>query len=178
MYQKILIFCLPVIFLVGCSSVVRQGSGGGAEILTERELWRMHKDVRFTSFMYDNRSVKEGLLLRWEPDSILIQPRGTDQPVRIPAPGVVRIKIEVGNRIWEAMAIGTVAAGGYFGLVRSYDLSGVTLGEAIWKVFVPPVILVTSIAIGSSIDRYKEYMVPEGFEFDYDEANSLYELLE
>ena len=147
-------------------------------MLTERNLWRLHGDVPYTHFEYADGSRSEGLLLRWKPDSILVQPRQTDLPLKIPASGVIRIKIEVGNRIWEALTIGAVTAGGYFGLARSYDLGGVTLEEAIWKVLVPPVILVTSIAIGSGMDRYKEYIVPEGFEFDYDDANSLYELLE
>ena len=178
MLKKVLIIGFPALLLVACSSVFKRASGDGDNILTERTLWRLHRDVPYTHFEYADGSRSEGLLLRWKPDSILVQPRETDLPVKIPASGVIRIKIEVGNRIWEALTIGTIAAGGYFGLAGSYDLSGVTLGEAIWKVLVPPVILVTSIAIGSGMDKYEEYILPEELEFDYDEANSLYELLE
>ncbi len=178
MYQKILIFCLLVIFLVGCSSVVRQGSEGGAEVLTERELWQMHKDVRFASFIYDDRSKIEGLLLRWQPDSILIQPRGADQPILIPSSGIIGIRVETGNRILESLALGTVAAGAYIGSVKSYDLGGATVTEAMAKLLGPPLIIFGAIAIGSSMEKYKLYSVPAGFEFDFEEANSLYELLE
>lgn len=178
MLRKILIIGFAALLLLSCSSVLKRGSGDEDNILTEWTLWRLHGDVPYTQFLYADGSRSEGLLLRWKQDSILVQPRQTDLPVKIPASGVVGLKIEVGNRIWEALTIGTIAAAGYFGLAGSYDLGGVTLEEAIWKLFVPPVILVTSIAIGSGMDRYEEYIVPEDFEFDFDEANSLYELLE
>lgn len=178
MYKKILIFCLLAIFLVGCSSVVRKGSEGSAEILTEQELWRMHRDVRYISFTYEDGSVLDGLLLRWEPDSILIQPRGTEQPTKIPSSGVIGIRVEIGNRILESLALGTAAAGGYIGLAKSYNLGGASATEAITKLLGPPLIIFGAIAFGSSMEKYRLYRVPQEFEFDYEKANSLYELLE
>jgi hypothetical protein len=146
--------------------------------LTERELWRIHRSIRFTSFIYEDGSVLDGLLLRWEPDSILIQPRGMDQPAKIPSSGVIGLKVEIGNRILESLALGTATAGAYIGLAKSYSLSEASTTEAIAKLLGPPLIIFGAIAIGSSMEKYRLYRVPEEFEFDYDEANSLYELLE
>jgi hypothetical protein len=168
------------IAVLSCSNSVLKNPFGKEKItnLTERELWRMHKDVRFASFIYDDRSEIEGLLLRWQPDSILIQPREADQPIQIPSSGIIRIRIETGNRILESLILGTVAAGAYVGSVKSYDLGGATATEAMTKLLGPPLIIFGAIAVGSSMEKYRLYRVPEGFEFDYEEANSLYELLE
>ncbi len=177
---KWIIFGFLVIAVLSCSNAVLKNPFEKENIinLTERELWRMHKDVRYASFIYDDRSAIEGLLLRWQPDSILIQPRGADQPIQIPSSGIIGIKIETGNRILESLVLGTVAAGAYVGLVKSYDLGEATATEAMTKLLGPPLIIFGAIAIGSSMEKYKFYTVPAGFEFDYEEANSLYELLE
>ena len=172
------ILLLLVLLTSGCSTVVRRGDDKPREVLTERQLWRIHRDIHYTYFEYKDGQVREGILLKWMPDSILVQPRGKNKPVRIPTEGIKSIRIEVGNRIWEGLAIGSGMAGIYIALAKSYDLNDISLGQAIWKLFVPPAILVSSIAIGSGMDKHKEYIVPEGFRFDYDEANSLYKLLE
>ena len=171
---------LLLISVLSCSSALIKNSfeRENVDILTERELWRMHKDVRFASFIYDDRSEIEGLLLRWQPDSILIQPRGADQPIRIPSSGIIGIRIETGNRILESLILGTVAAAAYVGSVKSYDLGETSATEAMTKLLGPPLIIFGAIAVGSSMEKYRLYRVPEGFEFDYEEANSLYELLE
>lgn len=178
--SKWIIFGFLVIAVLSCSNVVLKDSFEKDNIvnLTERELWRMHRDVRFTSFVYDNSPVIEGLLLRWEPDSILIQPRGTDQPAKIPSSGIIGVRVETGNRILESLVLGTVAAGAYAGLAKSYDLGEASAAEALAKLLGPPLIIFGAIAVGSSVETFKLYRVPEGFEFDYEEANSLYELLE
>lgn len=177
---KWIIFGFLVMAVLSCSNVAFKNSFEKDNIinLTERELWRMHRDVRFASFIYEDGSVLDGLLLRWEPDSILIQPRGTEQPTKIRSSGVIGIKIETGNRILESLALGTAVAGGYVGLAKSYSLSGASLTGAIAKLLGPPLIIFGAIAIGSSMEKYRLYRVPEEFEFDYEKANSLYELLE
>lgn len=171
------LIAVPVL-LAACSAVVRRGQEGGGQLLTERSLWRIHRDIPYTFFEYKDGQNREGLLLNWKPDSILVQPRGTGRPTRIPADGLQRIRIEVGNRIWEGLTVGGAAAAIYIVLAKSYELNNVSLGQAVWKLFVPPFILVTSVAVGSSMYKHEEYVVPEGFRFDYDEASSLYELLE
>ncbi len=177
---KWIIFGFLVIAVLSCSNAVLKNPFEKDNItdLTERELWRMHKDVRFAGFIYDDRSEIEGLLLRWQPDSILIQPRGADQPIRIPSSGITGIRIETGNRILESLILGTVAAAAYVGSVKSYDLGETTATEAMTKLLGPPLIIFGAIAVGSSMEKYRLYRVPEGFEFDFEEANSLYELLE
>lgn len=177
---KWIIFGFLVIAVLSCSSAVLKNSFEKDNIsnLTERELWRIHRNIRFTSFIYEDGSVLDGLLLRWEPDSILIQPRGADQPAKIPSSGIIGIKIEIGNRILESLALGTAAAGAYIGLAKSYSLGEASVTEAIAKLLGPPLIIFGAIAIGSSMEKYRLYRVPEEFEFDYEKANSLYELLE
>jgi hypothetical protein len=169
---------LLIALLSACSTVARKGGSDSREILTERRLWEIHKDISYTYFEYEDGQYRQGLLLNWKPDSILVQPRGEGKPVRIPTEGLRSIRIEVGNRIWEGLAVGSGIAGIYFGLAKSYELSNVSLGEAVWKLFVPPLIVVSSIVVGSGIDKHEEFIVPEDFEFDYDKAKSLYELLE
>lgn len=171
-------FLLLALFLLACSTVVRRGGDDAKEVLNDRRLWEIHRDIPYTYFEYEDGQRKEGLLLNWKPDSILVQPRGEVKPVRIPAEGLQLIRIEVGNRIWEGLAAGSVVAAIYIGAAKSYQLSNISLSQAIWKLFVPPFILVSSIVVGSGMDKHQEYIVPEGFRFDYDEANSLYELLE
>ncbi len=174
---------IPGLFLISvlsCSSALIKNSfeRENVDILTERELWQMHRDVRFTSFMYDNNFTREGFLLRWEPDSILIQPRGAGQPAKIPSSGIIGIRVEIGNRILESLLLGTAAAGAYVGLAKSYSLGEASTTEAMAKLLGPPLIIFSAMAIGSAVEKSKLYRVPEEFEFDYDEANSLYKLLE
>jgi hypothetical protein len=166
--------------VLSCSSAVMKDSFKKESTinLTERELWRMHNTVPLVSFVYESDSVSEGLLLRWKPDSILIQPRETDLPIKIPASGMIGIRVATGNRILESLAFGTVAAGAYIGLAKSYSLGEASITEAIAKLLGPPLIIFGTIAIGSSLEKYEYYRIPDGFEFDYEKANSLYELLE
>jgi hypothetical protein len=167
-----------ILLTMSCAHAVKMDVSDDTAAVTDRELWRMHRDVRSISFQYDDGEVKEGILLRWEPDSILIQPRGRVQPTKIQATGIRTLKVNMGNRIWESLALGSVVGGVYVAAVKSYDFSGVSVTDAIFKLLGPPVIVFGSIAIGSGMEKHKMYRVPEGFEFDYEKANSLYKLLE
>lgn len=167
-----------IMLIMSCAHAVMKDVSDDTPVVTDREVWRMHRDVRSIVFYYEDERVEEGILLRWEPDSILIQPRARVQPIRIPATGIRALRVKVGNRIWESLALGTGAGGVYVVAVKSYDFSGVSVTDAIFKLLGPPVIIFGSIAIGSGMDKYKVYRVPDGFEFDYEKANSLYKLLE
>ena len=117
-------------------------------------------------------------MLRWKPDSILVQPRGADLPVRIPTAGLSAIKIEIGNRIWESLAIGAAGAVVYAVIIKSWKLTGASMVAGVAKLLGPPAILVVSTAIGSGMKRDEEYRIPEGFKFDFDRADLLYKALE
>ena len=135
--------------------------------LTEDKLYEIHQDIRFTYFHYADSAVAAGLLLRWEPDSILIQGRGEAKPHMIPTKGVMLIETVTGNKIGPGLLLGTLVAGGYFALVRGWELSGVTFVAALGKLFVPPAIIVAGIALGASRETRETYYLPPGFIFDY-----------
>jgi hypothetical protein len=176
--MKKALIIIMILMVLSCAHAVRKDVSEDTPVVTDRELWRMHRDVRSISFLYDNGEVREGVLLRWEPDSILIQPPGRVQPAKIPATGIRALSVKVGNRIWESLALGSVVGGVYVAAVKSYDFSDASVTDAIFKLLGPPVIVFGSIAIGSGMDKHIMYRVPEEFEFDYDKANSLYKLLE
>ncbi len=168
-----------LLVVVACSGTIRSGSfGTPSMVLSEGILWDIHQDVRYTSFRYADGSIREGILLRWQADSIQVQPGGSSLPVRIPARGIVSIKIRTGNRIWESMAAGGVLASGYFLAVKGYDLGKGSFWSDLNKVLVSPLMIMASIAIGATMERYEEYTVPDDFQFDYDKARSLYKFIE
>ncbi|MEE9553398.1 MAG: hypothetical protein V3W18_03785 [candidate division Zixibacteria bacterium] len=176
--MKIIIYGIIALICLSCSSPVKKELSESAGELTERELWRFHRDIRYTYFYYEDGEKKEGLLLRWKPDSILVQPRGVDLPWNIPAAGIKAIRLEMGNRVWSAFTIGTIAALVYIGVIKSYDLTDVSTGDAFAKLAGPPAILAGAMAIGSGKYTYDDYRLPDGFVFDFDKVNSLYEALE
>ncbi len=171
-------FGFAALFILSCSSPVKKDLSVTAGELTERELWRFHRDVRYTYFYYDDGSISKGLLLRWKPDSVLIQPRGANLPINIPAKGIIALKVETGNRVWKAFPIGAAAALVYAVAIKSYDLIDVSTGMAFAKLFGPPAILAGSIAIGSGMYTYEDYRLPDGFLFDFDRVNPIYEAIE
>ena len=175
---KKIVYAFLALSVFSCSTVARKGESESNLELSEKQLWQIHKDIRYTIFIYEDGGRKEGLLLRWKPDSILVQPRGADLPMKIPTAGISAIKIEIGNRIWKSLAIGTIVAGAYAGVIRSWDFTDVSTGLAVAKLLGPPAILIISTAIGSGMNKYEEYRIPKGFIFDFDKADMLYRALE
>jgi len=164
--------------VLSCSTVITKDISDNNGEITERKLWRMHKDIRYTIFIYDDSTTREGLLLRWKPDSILVQPRGAGMPVRIPSAGITAVRIEVGNRMPEWVAGSVLAAGAYVALMKSYELTSASQAEGVAKLLGPPLIIIAAMGIGSGMNKYEEYKVPEGFEFDFDKADVFYKALE
>ncbi len=175
---KKVFFGFAALLILSCSSPIKKELSVTAGELTERELWRFHRDIRYTYFYYDDGAISEGLLLRWKPDSILVQPRGVDLPINIPANRIKALRVETGNKVWRAFTVGMLAALAYAGAMKSYDLIDVSTGDAFAKLFGPPAILAGSIAVGSGMYTYEDYRLPDGFVFDFDKVNSLYEALE
>lgn len=175
---KRVFFGFAALFILSCSSPVKKEFSVTTGELTERELWRFHRDIRYTYFYYDDGSISEGLLLRWKPDSILVQPRGADLPINVPTKGIIALRVETGNKVWRAFTIGAIVALAYAGAMKSYDLIDVSTGSAFAKLFGPPAILAGSIAIGSGMYTYEDYRLPDGFVFDFDRVNPIYEAIE
>ena len=176
--MKKMIWVISATLILACGSAVKKDLSEKAAELTEWELWRIHRDVRYVYFHYDDGSVREGLLLRWKADSLLVQPRRTDLPVKIPAAGISWLGVETGTRVWRAFTIGAIAALAYAGIARSHDLSSASWTEAAAKLLGPPAILAGSVAAGSGWYEYRDYRLPDGFEFDIDEVKVLFEALE
>jgi len=164
--------------ILSCSTVIRRDLSVNRGEITEKELWQIHKDVRYTKFIYGDSVVNEGLLLRWMPDSILVQPRKQSTPVWISAQGVSAIQVEIGNRMPEWIAISVLAAGAYVAALKSWELTSASMGEGVAKLLGPPVIVFSAMGIGSSINKYQEYKIPQGFKFNYDKVDGFYRILE
>ncbi len=165
--RLILLTILSILLLISCGAKVKRSQPLEKSFLTENKLYEIHQDVRFTYFHYADSSVAAGLLLRWEPDSILIQGRGDLKPHMIPTDGVELIETVTGNKIGQGLLLGSLVAGGYFALVRGWELNGVTFVSALGKLLVPPAIIVAGIALGSSRETRETYYLPPGFIFDY-----------
>ena len=173
------IICVSIAaLLLACGSPVKKEMLDNTGELTDRQLWSFHKDIRYTYFYYVDGSIKEGLLLRWKPDSILVQPRGVDLPKKIPTAGIKSLRVEIGNKVWKGFVIGALAAGVYALVMKSNELTGASWAEAGVKLLGPPAILAGSVAVGSGWYEYENYRLPDGFQFDLDRVKSLYETLE
>ncbi len=105
--------------------------------LTQSILWDIHQNIRYTYFYYADGSTASGLMLRWQGDSVLVQPRGEDKARKISTSGVSKIKVVLGNRAFESMAIGIAAATGYWLAVEGWQLKGLSIWSSISKIFVP-----------------------------------------
>ena len=158
---------LTVIFLVGCASHVRKDTVA-PKMLTEKQLLEINNENLFTRFYYSDGKAFSGIMLRWIPDSVYIQPRGTALPLPIPAAGLAKIETLTGNKTFAGMAIGTIVAGAYFIAIKGYDLKQVTFLEGLAKLLVPPAVILTAMGIGASKDTYETYFIPPNFKFDYD----------
>lgn len=163
---------------VSCSTVIRRDLSENNGEITVRELWNLHRDVRYTKFIYSDSTVKEGLLLRWKPDSIMVQPRKRSSPVWIPSEGITAIQIETGNRMPEWVAGSVLAAGVYVVFLKSWELTSASQTEGVAKLLGPPLIVFSAMGIGSGINKYQEYKIPAGFKFDFDKENQFFEILE
>jgi hypothetical protein len=173
-----LYIALAILIATSCASHVRHDQPNDRQILTENILWQTHQDVRFTYFHYADSNFVSGLLLRWEPDSILIQKRGEAKPTMIPTTGITYIETVTGNRFGGGFVIGTLVAGGYFALVRGWELSNITFVSALGKLLVTPAILITGITVGSSMEIRKTYYLPPNFIFDYESVKRYHQIQE
>jgi hypothetical protein len=86
--------------------------------------------------------------------------------------------VVVGNRIWKSLAVGTALAAGYFFLSGANDLGGESLGASVVKVFGAPVIILASVAFGSSSEKTEEFLIDENFRFDYEEIKRIHDITE
>jgi len=161
----ILIFGL---LAVACASHIRNEKAAATGDLTETKLVQIHREVRFTRFYYGDGKIESGLMLHWEPDSVLIQKRGEGQLRRIPTSGIEKIETVTGNHLFEGLSLGVLAAGGYFAAVQGWKLSNVSFLNGMVKLLVPPAIIVAGIAFGAAKETKEIYRVPPGFIFDYE----------
>lgn len=164
---------LSAFLLTGCGVFVRENAEQEYKLLTIGRLWQMHEDVNFVYFYYEDGSAQSGLLLRWDNENIKIQRKGSVSPEYIPLEGIVSLKVVIGNKIWKSLAAGTALAAGWFVLVGANDLGGESLASAAIKMLGAPLIIMASIAYGASSERTESYLVPENFEFDYDEMRRI-----
>jgi hypothetical protein len=155
------------ILLFGCASHMRKETTA-LKIVTERQLLEINNENLFTRFYYSDGKTFSGLMLRWIPDSVYIQPRGAGSPLSISTAGLTKIETVTGNKIFTGLAIGTLVAGAYFIAVKGYDLKQVTFFEGLAKLLVPPAMILTAMGIGASKDTYESYLIPPNFKFDYD----------
>jgi len=175
--KSIELLILGLVFLMGCSSTIKRDPGLSGNILTHNRLWNIHKDVNHVYFMYEDGSIEKGILLRWEGENIQIQEKNQSLPREISATGVKSIKVVIGNRIKESLAAGTALAASYFYLAGADKIKGESYWEVGAKVFVSPLILITSIAYGAGIEKTEEYLIPDGFEFNFSDVDASYRLV-
>jgi len=173
-------FVLIISFLPvsGCGILGRKKTEKQIPYLTISRLWQMHRDINYVYFYYGDGTDKKGLLLKWDGEQIQIQGKGQDSPETIPSEGLVSVKAVVGNRIWKSLAIGSALAAGYYFLVGANDLGGESLGSAVVKMFGAPLIILASVAYGSSSEKTEEYLIPEGFSFEYDDIKRIHDITE
>jgi len=171
---SLLILIIPILVLsCGHNQNISPASNS---VLTEYQLYKMHQETRQTRFIYSNGDIKEGLLLRWQGDSIFIQPRSYGSTLYVPSRGLTALRCEVGNRGYLGAAIGLLAGGLYFIAVEGWDFQSTNSGKVLAKVLVPPVIALGAFAYGSSKITTRTYIVPDGFRFDYRLAKDIYKI--
>jgi hypothetical protein len=168
---------IAILLFGACASHIRRDVPIEKRFLTEDRLWEINQDVRYTYFHYADSSIVSGLMLHWEPDSILIQMRGETKPRLITTDGLVRIDAVTGNKIGRGVTLGTAAAGLYFILVRGWEFNNVSFLNALGKLLVPPAIIITAIGIGSSKETKETYYLPPGFIFDYEAVKRYHQVL-
>jgi hypothetical protein len=166
---------MALLTLLACTPHGRRQDTFNLRFLSEAKLWQIHEDTRFTWFHYSNGRTESGLLLRWQPDSILIQPRGKELPITIPADSLAQIETVTGNRSLIGFAVGALLAAGYSAGVGFGTNGGITLWEAIAKFLVPPAIIVTGVVVGSSMELRESFLIPPGFKFDFEAVKKRYE---
>jgi hypothetical protein len=175
MLAAALLVLITFVGLISCGGPFTGGRSDATKVLTSEQLWQINEDVLFTYFYYDDRHVESGLLLRWMPDSILIQERGEDLPRKIPSFGINRIETITGNKLFAGLSVGTLAGAAYFAAVRGDRLTGISFAAALAKLLVPPAMIITGMAIGSSMDTKDSYVVPPEFQFDYEAAKIIFQ---
>ena len=173
-----IVLILSLLPISGCGILGRKKAEKQIPHLTVNRLWQMHRDINYVYFYYRDGTEKKGLLLKWNGEQIQILGERQDSPVLIPSEGLVSIKAVVGNKIWKSLAIGSALAAGYFLLVGANDLGGESLGSAVVKMFGAPLIILASVAYGSASEKTEEYLIPEGFKFEYDDIKRIHDITE
>jgi len=168
--MKKLVILLTAISL-SCSAVAKKNIDQDINILDSRTLWQIHTDLRYTYFYYDDGSVVDGLLLRWNLDTIKIVPDGFEQPILIESMGINKIEIVSGNKIFKYLAFSGPIAAGMLLIDNSGD-SGSSIAS-----LAAPMLVVASAIFGASRDKTTSYKVSPDFTFDYEKEKSLYEFL-
>ena len=174
---KLVILLLTALF-ISCAAHPPKLSPAKSQLITEYELYKMHQDTRFVYFQYSSGEIKSGLLLRWQNDSILIQPRHYPTPVKIPSAGISSIISEIGNHGFLGAAAGIasgITVGGLAFLASpSWELHNAGFPAVFAKVILPPALAIGGFAYGSSKPINRHYTVPDGFKFDYNWAEDFY----
>ena len=170
----LLVASVLAILFIGCASHVRKESVP-VKILTEKQLVTINDENRFTKFYYSDGKILSGIMLRWTPDSVHIQPRGAISPIAIPTDGLAKIETITGNKMFTGLTIGSAVAAAYFIVVKGYSLRNVTFFEGISKLLVPPAIILTAMGIGASKNTLETYLIPIDFKFDYDISKSRFQ---
>jgi hypothetical protein len=163
-----LVTTAAVIVSLSCGGAAKINQPPVALTLTEQRLLEINEDARFIRFFYFDGKTESGILLRWKPDSILIQSRNQGMPHHIPADGITQIEVVTGNRSLSGVAWGTLVAVAYAGAVRIDQINGITFWSAVSKLLVTPAIIVTGAAIGAGRETRELYNVPQDFIFDFD----------
>lgn len=163
-----LLVVTAVMLSLSCGGAAKKNQPPEAFTITEQRLLEINEDARFIRFFYFDGKTESGILLRWKPDSILIQSRGQGMPHHIPADGITQIEVVTGNRSLSGVAWGTLVAAAYAGAVRIDQINGITFWSAVAKLFVTPAIIVTGAAIGAGRETKELYNVPQDFIFDFD----------
>jgi hypothetical protein len=177
-FTAVVILVLLILPISGCGIFGRKKVEKEIPYLTVNRLWQMHQDVNYVYFYYPGGLAEKGVLLKWDEDKIQIQREGSDSPEFISSAGIISVKVVVGNRIWKSLAVGTTLAAGYFFLSGANDLGGETLGASVVKVFGAPLIILASVAFGSSSEKTEEYLIPENFRFDYEGIKRIHDITE
>jgi len=167
-----------IFIIFGCGAAGKRNLEKKENLLTINRLWQMHVDVNYVYFYYEDGTLESGLILRWDGDKIKVQKKDETLPVFIPSKRIKSLKVVTGNRIWQSLAAGSALAAGYFALVGAGDLGGESLGTSVIKMFGAPLIIMASVAFGASSEKTEVYMVPENFEFNFDEIKKIHESAE
>jgi hypothetical protein len=167
--RSFLLMSVAALAMLSCGAAAKKEKPSiTPQAITEQRLMEINEDARFVTFFYTNGKTESGILLRWKPDSILVQTRGQGLPHYIPSDGITQIEVVTGNKALTGFAWGTLVAAAYAGAVRIDKINGITFLSAVTKLLGTPAIMVIGTVIGASRETKELYYVPPDFIFDYD----------